>query len=145
MLVFVLYSGFFRDVHPFETLRTSVRPALIARRSSERRLNLWCAATASGQEPYSVALLLAEYFPHLANWTMQFLANDISNELLTRAQDGCYSQSEVHRGLPEPLRLNHFHRHDSGWQIAESIRRRGTFRQLNLVQPWPHLPSMDLI
>ena len=64
-------TQFFRDVHPFETLKTSILPDLIDKRSAERQLSLWCAAAASGQEPYSVALLLAEHFPHLANWNVQ--------------------------------------------------------------------------
>jgi len=138
-------TQFFRDVHPFETLKTSILPDLIAKRSAERRVSLWCAAAASGQEPYSVALLLAEHFPQLANWNVQCIASDISHVLLERAQRGCYSQLEVNRGLPAPLLLKYFQKNGSEWQLSERIRRRVTFRYINLIQAWPHLPPMDII
>src|SRR5262249_28579727 len=70
-------SSFFRDHHPFETLRKSVLPDLIQRRRGERRLDIWCAATAHGQEPYSVALLIREHFPELAGWQIGLLASDL--------------------------------------------------------------------
>ena len=138
-------TQFFRDVHPFETLKTSILPDLIAKRSAKRQLRLWCAAAASGQEPYSVALLLAEHFPQLATWNVQCIASDISNVLLERAQRGCYSQVEVTRGLPAPLLRKYFHKNGREWQLAERIRRGVTFRQINLVQAWPPLPPMDIL
>jgi len=138
-------TQFFRDVHPFETLRTSILPDLIDKRSAERQLSLWCAAAASGQEPYSVALLLAEHFPQFAQWNVRCLASDISSVLLERAQRGCYSQLEVNRGLPVPVLRKYFHKNGREWQLSEHIRQRVTFRHMNLIQPWPHLPPMDII
>src|SRR5262245_18844871 len=90
-------SSFFRDHHPFETLRTKVLPDLIERRRSERRLKIWCAAAATGQEPYSVAMVVRESFPQLLGWDLTILATDLSRQSLERARAGWYSQIEVNR------------------------------------------------
>jgi chemotaxis protein methyltransferase CheR len=138
-------TSFFRDQHPFEALRTVVLPDLIARRRSERRVNLWCAACSSGQEPYSLALLLREHFPELSGWHVSLLASDLSQEVLTRARDGRFSQIEVSRGLPAALLKKHFQEHGTSWQLKPAIRRMVSFRQINLAQAWPCLPPMDLV
>jgi len=138
-------TQFFRDVHPFVALKTSILPELIEKRSAERRLNLWCAAIASGQEPYSVAMLLLEHFPHLANWNVHFVASDISASALEQAQQGYYSQLEVNRGLSTPLLLKYFRRQGTRWQISEQVRRRVQFCKINLIHAWPSLPPMDVI
>ncbi len=136
---------FFRGVNPFEALKKWVLPELLAKRASERQLNLWCSACSSGQEPYSVAMLLREHFPTLANWTLQFVASDISGEMLTRAREGRYSQLEINRGLPATLLVKYFHKQGLEWQIREDIRRMVEFRQINLAEAWPSLPHMDII
>jgi chemotaxis protein methyltransferase CheR len=136
---------FFRDIHPFETLKHTVLPGLIERRSSERKLNIWCAASSSGQEPYSIAMLLHEYFPELARWRINLLATDISHEMLRRSRAGRYSQIEVNRGLPTPLLLKWFRQEGAHWHIDERLRSAVTFSQLNLAQPWPASPAWDLI
>src|SRR5579862_2199569 len=96
-------TSFFRDRHPFEALRKTVIPELIQRRRDERRLNIWCAASSTGQEPYSLALLLREHFPQLTNWKISLLASDLSGEVLLRAREGRYNQLEVNRGLAASL------------------------------------------
>lgn len=138
-------TSFFRDVHPFETLRRTVLPELIQARQRERKLNLWCAASSSGQEPYTLALLLHEHFGGLPGWEVELLATDISHEMLQRSREGRYSQLEVNRGLPTELLLKHFDQEGSQWRLREAVRRRVTFRQLNLAAPLPPLPKMDLI
>jgi len=138
-------TSFFRDLHPFEALRASVIPGLIAKRAPERKLNIWCAATASGQEPYSMAMLLREHFPQLAGWKVTLVASDISEAMLSRARAGAYSQIEVNRGLPAPLLVKYFRRIDGEWQIAEDLRRAIDFRRVNLTAAWPFLPAMDII
>ena len=138
-------TQFFRDVHPFNTLKTAILPELIARRATARRLNLWCAAASSGQEPYSVAMLLGEHFPQLATWDVQLIASDISDTVLELAQQGYYSQLEVNRGLPAPLLVKYFHQQGTKWQISAQIRRRVEFRHINLIQAWSLLPPMDII
>jgi chemotaxis protein methyltransferase CheR len=138
-------TSFFRDLHPFEALRTSVIPGLIAKRAAERTLTIWCAATASGQEPYSIAMLLREHFPQLAGWKVMLVASDISEAMLSRARAGAYSQIEINRGLPAPLLVKYFRRIDGEWQIAEDMRRAIDFRRVNLTAAWPFLPAMDII
>ncbi len=136
---------FFRDHLPFETLRTTVLPELIQRREAERRLEIWCAACSTGQEPYSLALLIREHFPRLASWLVNILATDLSGEVLAWAREGRYNQIQVNRGLPAALLAKHFRQHGANWELNENIRSAVEFRELNLVRPWPLLPRMDLV
>ena len=138
-------TQFFRDGHPFDTLKAAILPELIAKRAASRQLNLWCAAASSGQEPYSVAMLLVEHFPHLADWRVQLIASDISDTVVAQAQQGNYSQVEVMRGLPASLLEKHFHRQGGNWRISEQIRRQVAFQTINLIHAWPPLPPMDII
>jgi chemotaxis protein methyltransferase CheR len=138
-------TTFFRDVRPFDSLRKAVLPELLARRTSDRTLNLWCAATAAGQEPYSVAMMLREDFPYTVGWNVRFIASDISRELLQRAREGRYSQLEVNRGLPAAMLIKYFRKSGSEWQIHPGIRSMVEFQEINLAKPWPVLPSMDII
>jgi chemotaxis protein methyltransferase CheR len=138
-------TSFFRDHVPFEALRKTVLPDLISRRSNDRRLHIWCAASASGQEPYSVALLLKEHFPELAEWRVLLMASDLSREILDRAREGKYSQIEVNRGLPASLLIKYFEQQGTFWQLTSDIRRMVEFQELNLAKAWPSLPPMDLV
>jgi chemotaxis protein methyltransferase CheR len=138
-------TSFFRDIHPFELLKKTVLPDLIKRRAASRQLNIWCAAASSGQEPYTIALLLREHFPELSSWKLNFLATDISKEMLERCREGCYSQLEVNRGLPAPLLVKYFRKIGTEWEVKEDLRRSIDFRQMNLAQPWSVLPPMDVI
>ncbi|MDP2227973.1 MAG: protein-glutamate O-methyltransferase CheR [Moraxellaceae bacterium] len=135
---------FFRDPWLFDSLRTEVIPALLQRRASERSLHLWCAACATGQEVWSLVLLL-ESIPELAGWDVQILASDFSPQALARAQAGRYSHMEVNRGLPARELAVHFRRHGLEWEIDPALRRRVTFRQINLVEPWPDMPRFDIV
>jgi chemotaxis protein methyltransferase CheR len=138
-------TSFFRDLHPFETLRTAVLPDLIRRRAGEKRLEVWCAACSTGQEPYSLAILLRQHFPDLAGWRVGILATDLSGEVLGRAREGRYTQLEVNRGLPAALLVKYFRQHGSTWELAEDVRRMVEFREMNLIRPWPPLPRLDLV
>jgi chemotaxis protein methyltransferase CheR len=138
-------TSFFRDHHPFESLRKTVVPELLARRRDERRLNVWCAASSTGQEPYSLALLLREHFPELTGWKIVLLASDVSREVLARAREGRYNQIEVNRGLPAALLVKYFQQHGHHWQLREDVRAMVEFQEINLTRPWPALPRMDLI
>jgi chemotaxis protein methyltransferase CheR len=138
-------TSFFRDVYPFETLKNFVLPELIKRRNQERSLNIWCAACSSGQEPYSIAMLVREHFPMLLNWNLRLIASDFSGQILTRARQGRYTQLEISRGLPETLRNKYFQQQNNQWQIAPNIRQMVEFRQLNLINFWSSLPAIDLI
>jgi chemotaxis protein methyltransferase CheR len=138
-------TSFFRDVRPFEGLKKIVLPEVLDRRASHRSLNLWCAASAAGQEPYSIAMLLLESFPLLSSWSVRFMASDLSRDLLARAREGKYSQLEVNRGLPAALLVKYFRKVGRDWQIHDRVRNMVEFAEINLAKPWPSLPSMDII
>jgi chemotaxis protein methyltransferase CheR len=138
-------TSFFRDIHPYEAFKKQILPALISRRQATRRLNIWSAACSSGQEPYSLAILLKENFPELAYWSVNILATDLSNEILEKARKGIYNQIEVNRGLPAAMLARHFTQHGMSWQISDEIRRMVEFREMNLSRFWPLLPQMDIV
>lgn len=138
-------TSFFRDQVPFETLCTIILPDLLARREVSKNLNIWSAACASGQEPYSIAMLLCEHFSHLHDWSIRLVGTDLSAEVLERARNGRFTQLEIERGLPGPLLQKYFRRVDTDWQLDETLCRMVEFRQLNLSGSWPALPKMDLI
>jgi chemotaxis protein methyltransferase CheR len=135
---------FFRDVPVFDALRTDILPAL-AKDAAGRRLNVWSAACSSGQEPYSLQVLLREHFPALCSGGVHLLATDLSTAMLERCREGRYSQLEVNRGLPARLLVKYFGRQGMHWQVNDELRRGVEFRQMNLDEPWPALPPMDLV
>ena len=139
-------TSFFRDGHPFEVLRQTIIPALIARRAQERILNIWCAAASTGQEPYSVAILLREHFPELLKWSVQIWAHDISQQALEKAKEGIYNPSEMSRGLSEAQKRRCFSLLPNGhYQILPEYKTMVRYAQMNLILNWPSLPAFDLI
>lgn len=138
-------TSFFRDVHPFDALKDQVLPDLMERRASTRSLSIWCGASSSGQEPYTMAMVLRENFPQLATWNLKFIATDISTQMLDKCREGKYSQLEVNRGLPAQLLIKYFEKKGMGWRLNEDIRNMIEFRQLNLAATWPSLPKIDLV
>jgi chemotaxis protein methyltransferase CheR len=136
---------FFRDVHPFELLKKQVFPELIKKLAVEKQINIWCAAASSGQEPYTIAMVIRENFPELASWKINFICSDISKEMLERCREGCYTQLEVNRGLPAPLLIKYFQKIGTEWKIKEDLRKMIDLRQINLAQSWPVLPQMDIV
>jgi chemotaxis protein methyltransferase CheR len=138
-------SFFFRDKVPFDNLRTTVLPALQAARRHSRTLRVWCAAAASGQEPYSLAMALREMNSQFAGWQIEMVATDISNSILEKARQGLYSQFEVQRGLPIQLLIKYFTQDGEMWQITPAIRAMVKYRQLNLLSDFSDLGTFDLI
>jgi chemotaxis protein methyltransferase CheR len=138
-------SFFFRDKLPFEHFRMTVLPALLAARKSSRSIRIWCAAAATGQEPYSLAICLKDLERELAGWRIELLATDLSGEVLDKARGGLYSQFEVQRGLPIALLIKHFSQVGELWQIASDIRAMVRYRQLNLLADFSQLGTFDLI
>jgi chemotaxis protein methyltransferase CheR len=138
-------TTFFRDGYPFDVLRDRVIPDLIRLRGTERRLNIWSAACSSGQEVYSVAILLREAFPGLESWNVRLVGSDFSTAMLGRAQVGWFSPLEVSRGLPPDLLARYFRQQASGWQIKDDLRRMVDFRCINLGGLWPDWPPLDLV
>ena len=137
-------TSFFRDLHPFDALRTTVLPELLAKRRS-LNLTIWCAACSSGQEPYSVAMLVREHFPTLVNHRVRIIATDLSGAILDRAREGLYSQIEVNRGLPAVLLTRYFDKQGLHWRIRSEIRRMVEFQQNNLAESWPPIPPLDVL
>ena len=138
-------TSFFRDLKPFDALRQVVLPELLHRRARPRELCIWCGAASSGQEPYSLAMLLDDHFPTLAGWKVRILATDLSLAMLERARQGLYSQVEVNRGLSAQQLGKHFERQGLEWRLKDHIRRLVEFRQLNLIERWPVLPAPDIV
>ncbi|MGE3177745.1 MAG: protein-glutamate O-methyltransferase CheR [Vicinamibacterales bacterium] len=138
-------TTFFRDVEPFELLRKELLPTLIQSRKLSKRLSIWYAASSTGQEPYSVSILIREHFPELSDWKIEQVATDISRKALDRAKAGRYSQLEVNRGMPAQLLLRYFEKHGLEWQLKESIRSMVDYREMNLNSMWPRLPSFDIV
>jgi chemotaxis protein methyltransferase CheR len=136
---------FFRDFHPFEALRRSILPEILEKRASARRLTIWSAASSTGQEPYSLAMLLLEHFPQLAGWTISILATDLSPTVLKVAKEGKYSQFEVNRGLPASYLLKYFTKQEDKWCVKDEVKRMVEFRPMNLIQTWPIMPPLDLV
>jgi chemotaxis protein methyltransferase CheR len=134
-------TSFFRDVHPFDALRDEVLPHAIEH-SAGRTVRVWSAACSTGQEAYSVAMLVVDHFPGA---DVSILATDLSRDVLSRAEQGIFSQLEVNRGLPVPLLVKHFEREGAGWRIKPELRRLVEFRQFNLSRAWPTLPTMDIV
>ena len=138
-------TSFFRDISPFDAMRSVVLPALQSARASERRLRIWCGAASTGQEPYSLAMLLLEHFPALASWDVRITATDISREVLDRARAGRYSQLEVNRGLPASMLVKYFERAGPEWIIRDTVKRLVRFEELNLVRSWTAIPACDVV
>ncbi len=138
-------TSFYRDLHPFDALRTHVLPDVLKQRAAQRELTIWCAASSSGQEPYTIAMTLREHFPELASWTVRILGTDISSEMVRRSKEGKYGQLEVNRGLPAALLLKHFEKRGMEWQVKPDLQRWCEFRELNLIEPWGPLPRMDVV
>jgi chemotaxis protein methyltransferase CheR len=138
-------TSFFRDHHPFEALKSSVIPAVMAQRAATKTMNIWCAASSTGQEPYTIAMTLFEAIPKLSEWKINFVATDLSAEMVARSRAGKYNQIEINRGLPAALMVKYFDRHGLEWQVKEPLRKMIDFREMNLTRSWPLLPQMDII
>ncbi|MDE5068829.1 MAG: protein-glutamate O-methyltransferase CheR [Trichodesmium sp. St16_bin4-tuft] len=138
-------TSFFRDNYPFEALQKFILPELISKQKMKSSLSIWSSACSSGQEPYSIAILLQEYFPVINNWNVSIIASDISEQMLELARIGRYNQHQVERGLSVYFQNKYFQRQGKEWQIIPEICRKVVFRQLNLCKKWNNLPKMDLI
>ncbi len=138
-------TSFFRDFHPFETLRLHILPKLIEQRAGVRRLNIWSAASSTGQEIYTISMILREHFPQLADWQVSILGTDLSPTVIKQARSGLYSQLEVNRGLPAAMLLKYFSKVETKWMIKDEAKKNVEFRQMNLVKPWPIMPVFDIV
>ena len=138
-------SSFFRDINPFEHFRNMVLPDMIEKRSNKRSIRIWCAASSTGQEPYSLAMYLREEAAKLTGWRVEIVATDLSKEVLDKATVGLYSQFEVQRGLPIQLLMKYFTQVNDLWQIDSSIRAMIKFQSLNLLKNFSLLGAFDIV
>ncbi len=137
-------SYFFRDRVPFERLGDTVVPELLRTRAAAKHIRIWCAAASTGQEPYSIAMLL-DGKPELAGWKIDIVATDISGEAIERAKAGIYSQFEVQRGLPIQLLMQYFEQVGGQWRIAAKLRERIQFQTANLLTDVSWLGKFDVV
>ncbi|MEN0064295.1 MAG: protein-glutamate O-methyltransferase CheR [Myxococcota bacterium] len=138
-------TSFFRDAVPFDVMLDVVLPEVMRHNAASKTLRIWSAACSTGQEPYSVAMLIADHFPALAEWDVQILASDLSQSVLLRAERGEYRQVEVNRGLSAPQLMRHFERRGMVWRLHHRLRARVSFQQLNLTEAWSGLPTFDIV
>ncbi len=138
-------SSFFRDRAAFEQFRDLVLPRLLADRAESKRLRIWCAACAAGQEPYSIAMLLDDNKLAAKGWSIDLIATDLSAEMIARAEEGVYSHFEVQRGLAIRRLVAHFNQDGGSWRIHEHLRRMVTFRQFNLLDSYGWLDDLDAV
>jgi chemotaxis protein methyltransferase CheR len=134
---------FFRDPVHYEALKTAILPPLIMQRDKTRRLSFWSAAASTGQEAYSLAMMLLEM--GLGGWDIQILGTDLSDQVLERARTGRYMQIEVNRGLPASLLVKHFSRMGLDWQLKDEVRRRVQFARFDLRQSMRTLGPFDVV
>ena len=138
-------TSFFRDVKPFDMLRRNIIPRLIEQRQGERKLRIWSAASSTGQEAYSVAMLLCEHFPELSRWDVKIIGTDISRGVIDYAERAKYRRMEVNRGLPARMLVKYLERQGDEWQICAKVRALCEFKLANLCATLPRLPVFDLV
>ena len=138
-------TSFFRDRDPFIHFRNVVLPAMTTSRASARRLRIWCAAVSTGQEAYSLAMILDEANLAGFDWRIDLIATDLSAAAIARAKDGVYSQFEVQRGLPIQSLLKNFTQEGNQWRVSDRLRRMVSFRTFNLLDDFGWLGEIDLV
>jgi chemotaxis protein methyltransferase CheR len=138
-------TSFFRDVPTFDYLRETLLPALIEKRRQTRTLRFWSAASSSGQEAYSIAMMLREHFPLVSGWRIDILGTDLSAEMVERASAGRYQRIEINRGLPARFLVKYMVRTGDEWEVHPDIKRVCRFQQRNLCQPSAFPDSFDVI
>jgi chemotaxis protein methyltransferase CheR len=136
---------FFRDSTPFALFRDVLLPEKLAANAGSRSLRIWCAAVSSGQEAYSLAMLIDAMADRLAGWTISILGTDISAEVLEKARTGLYSQFEIQRGLPIQMLLKHFSQRGDKWQVSDRLRAMVSFRRHNLLEDSSPLGRFDIV
>ena len=138
-------SFFFRDKCPFELFETVILPHLLEARQAVKTLRIWCAASSTGQEPYSLAMILRGMAEQLKDWRVDIAATDISGEVIERAKRGVYSQFEVQRGLPIQMLVENFRKVDEHWEIDAALRNMVQFRTFNLLDDYRGLGAFDVV
>ncbi len=138
-------SFFFRDTKPFDLFRDHILPHLLTTRATKKSFRIWCAAASTGQEPYSLAIILKENAAKLAGWRVEIVGTDLSRDVLDRAKAGMYSQFEVQRGLPIQFLVKYFDKKEDQWQIKPDLRAMIQYKEYNLLNDLKPLGSFDVV
>jgi len=138
-------SFFFRDTKPFDQFRDVVLPHLLEQRAARKSFRIWSAACSSGQEPYSLAMILKECAAKLSGWRVEILATDLSTDILAKAKEGVYSQFEVQRGLPINFLVKYFKQEGDRWHVSEEIRNMVKYQPFNLLEDASVHSQFDVI
>ncbi|MCD8570181.1 MAG: protein-glutamate O-methyltransferase [Alphaproteobacteria bacterium] len=138
-------TSFFRDQNPFDRLKEVVLPHMLKTRMNHRRMRTWCAAASSGQEPYSIAMILKEMETQFTGWRNEIIGTDLSDEILAKAREGLYTQFEVQRGLPIQLLMKYFTQEGDKWRINEPIRKMISYQPFNLLESMAAFGQFDII
>jgi chemotaxis protein methyltransferase CheR len=139
-------TSFFRDRHPFDDLTETIIPEIMAKKGAGEPLTIWSGASSSGQEPYTLAILLNENFPTLVQQRMfRIVATDLSPTMVKRTAEGRYSQFEVNRGLPAPFLLTYFEQEGRDWVVRSDLADMIEAKELNLLDEWSAVPRCDLV
>ena len=137
-------TSFFRDKAPFGYFRTTMLDTLVNARKDAKRLRVWCSAASTGQEPYSVAMVI-DAQPRFSDWNIEILGSDINSDVIDRAQEAIYTQFEILRGLPIQMLAKHFRQDESEWRISSELRSRVRFKVFNLLESFAPLGRFDII
>ena len=138
-------SFFFRDKTPFEHFEKVMLPPLLKSRATAKRLRIWCAAASTGQEPYSLAMILKEKAALMKDWRIEILGTDLSTEVLAKATQGIYSQFEVQRGLPIQMLVKYFTKDGDQWRVNQDVRNMVQYKTNNLLEPYAGFGSFDIV
>lgn len=138
-------SFFFRDKTPFDLFTNIILPSLMKSRASTKKIRIWCAAASTGQEPYSLAMILREKAAQLAGWRFEIIGTDICDDVLDRAREGVYSQFEVQRGLPIQMLVKNFDKKGERWQIKPELRSMVQYKNFNLLDSFAGMGQCDVV
>jgi len=136
---------FFRDATPFVVLKEKVFPFFQDNRSKNKSLNIWSAASSTGQEAYSIAITIREWFPQFRDWNIQIIGTDVNAKVVARAREGVYSFTEISRGLTPEMLKKYFLKEKDEWRVSDDIRKMVKLWPMNLCQDWHALPKMEII
>jgi chemotaxis protein methyltransferase CheR len=136
---------FFRDQKPFDQFRKVVLPHILKVRAGKRHLRIWSAASSTGQEAYSLAMILTDEAAKMPGWTFDIIGTDLSSEVVDKAKAGIYNQFEVQRGLPITMLAKYFKQDGDKWQISEAIRKMVQFKTMNLLGDWGGIGTFDVV
>jgi len=138
-------SFFFRDTTPFDTFRDTVLPGIAKSRGAQKQLRIWCAAASTGQEPYSLSIILREQWQKWRDWRLEIVGTDLASDVLDKAREGLYSQFEVQRGLPIQMLIKYFTQEGDLWRLNQDIRQMVAYKHFNLLDNFASLGKFDVI